>query len=665
MSAATIALAHVLSADPDVDICTLRTDTDHKLSIGASVCRLRWRQQVSTAVAADADLSTTCGALLDALAMLESLEDGDDVDRATVNVLIDRPLPSSNPSECDEALRSLRAAVVGVAAQIWYRAGERWSEDVGQPPVWPRGNDRVRGWVNDLMLPRLTTAPTEFAMQLIDAIADPSAHLYPSAIKAKSLDKWALRIDGLEIGTLGDTKGVLTLGKTGKSGDGPQRKKFVKLFGSTPVTVTNGSAKSGELTVAEAAEKIRRLMRGFRETDVVGAPLAHRAKGDKKVVDEHTLEARLLKGLVSLDDAKLVLDDARVARGSQFPTMWGTNTQARYLDAMLRRGTTPVACELKVAIGGQGRYYRRSLLQAVLYRHFIVNAADLSPWFAEAKLTQADTVAAIGIPIPARWTPRFDRDLELLRRVGSRVGVEVHVLDDRRTPDFDCSEHLAEPEAEQYERLSWRLAAALSRRWPRSLGRVLELHDAGGFYDQLQLRPVNDYSLDLCSVQPRITLNRAGSAWVFNQVGEARWTWRGIWNHLAAGGDADEAALKLGAIAGLGKPEKSTGPTFAQMASYFLELVGDPSWQWRNAWPDTGSTASWFDELPMSTAGTATAPGSLPPAARVWGAMRNDRPHVVINQDTLATWVMTDGSFKQLSGKPLDRVTKAAQQVQP
>lgn len=119
------------------------------------------------------------------------------------------------------------------------------------------------------------------------------------------------------------------------------------------------------------------------------------------IVDEHTLEARLLKGLTRLDyDQQLVLDDQVVGRGSQFPTLWTDQPggRAKYLDAMVRRDATPIAIELKVATGGQGRYYRRSLVQAVLYRYFITNAPGLDPWFQAAGLDQTALEAAIGIP---------------------------------------------------------------------------------------------------------------------------------------------------------------------------------------------------------------------------------------------------------------------------
>lgn len=169
-----------------------------------------------------------------------------------------------------------------------------------------------------------------------------------------------------------------------------------------------------------------------------------------------------------------------------------------------------------MATGGQGRYYRRSLVQLVLYRHFIRNAPGLEPWFRTAGLSRIAAQGCVGVPIPDRWTPRFTKDLELLTRVGERVGARVHVLDDRRTPDWVAVKGLPEPGVDEQELLSWRLAAALSSRWPISLGRVVERHDCGGLYDQLQLQGTGDRRLDWPSPRPRVSLNRPGSLWVFS-----------------------------------------------------------------------------------------------------------------------------------------------------
>src|SRR5437660_184677 len=132
-----------LGRDDDVDQATVRIDTDRLLSIGADVWRLRWRGQATAAVAEDAGLHTTCGALLDALAIFEVAPAGT-YDPTAVNVLIDRPLPGETPTETDQALRSLRSAVRGITARTWYRGGDRlWQEDRTPPPIWPLDNPTV------------------------------------------------------------------------------------------------------------------------------------------------------------------------------------------------------------------------------------------------------------------------------------------------------------------------------------------------------------------------------------------------------------------------------------------------------------------------------------------------------------------------------------------
>lgn len=658
-----------IELDVDADQTTLATATDTALAIGQDVWRLRWRNQVSTAVAEDAGLHTTCGALLDALTVLETTPPGQDgrLDPTTVNVFIDRPLPDGVLSETDQAMRSLRDAVLGVQARVWYRRDETgWAEDVGPAPTWSEDDPTVAGWVDDYLLPRLTSPPGGLAVEIVTAVDDPSLQLYPSAINRGVTDTWALRIDGLQIGIAGPSTATLTIGKPGKNGDGTQRTTFVEIFGRASVTVT-ADAEPGpdELTVGAAAERIRRLLMAFREADVRGAPLSHRASAGVRFIDEHTLEARLLKGLAHLTDSEhqLVLDDFEAARGSQFPTLWGHGAKPRYLDALLRRGTTPLAVELKVATGGQGRYYRRSLIQAALYAHFIHHAQGLEPWFRVAGLDRDATQPCIGVPIPTRWTQRFSDDLDLLRRVAARIGVEVHVLDDRATPDWIASSGLAEPNEAVCEQLSWRLAAALAARWPTSLGRMVEVHDCGGFYDQIQLQPVNDRSLDWPAPRPRISLNRPGSAWVFGQLGQPRWVWREVWNHLAAGGDAEEAAATIGAIAGLGVKEIASGPGFAQLAAALHERADAPSISWRCAWPGENSIPSWVDRYSaVLTRYSRTAPpGSIPTVARIWGAEREGEALAIIDQENLRTWVWSGTSVVELrDSDPLDRIARIA-----
>jgi hypothetical protein len=669
-----------LDIDDQVDMGSLRTTTDKELSIGQDVWRLRWRGQLTTAVAGDADLHTTCGALLDALALFERASGGtatageaEALDLSTINLLIDRPLPGDHTSETDEALRSMRDAIIGVKARIWYqRAGTGWTEDVALAPTWPKEDPQVAKWVNKLLLPRLTAQPGQFALALVEAVDDPSLHLYPSEIKAGRTDIWALRLDGLEIGTASNARATLTIGQPGETEDGPARKIFADIFGQSSVLVSDEAASLPEtLNISQAAEGIRALLRRFRRKDVRGAPITYRAQGDIARVDEHALEARLLKGIVRLknEPTELVLDDDLVARGSQFPTLWGHGSEPRYLDALLRHGTTPLAVELKVATGGQGRYYRRALVQSVLYQHFIRNAPGLDPWFETAGLDRMATEGAIGIPTPRRWTPGFQKQLDLHRRVAARVGAAVYVLDDRAAPDWVATKDLDEPRAEQLELLSWRMAAALSNRWPRSLGRIVEVHGAGGLYDQIELQGLSDRSLTLPSPGPRISLNRPGSLWVLSQSGSPSWTWREIWEYLAHEGSADEASEVVGAMAGLGMREPLKRPTFAQMAVDILEASPPLSgWSWRCASLGGHETSQWVERfrVPLRQySRTPTAVGRLPTIARIWGAVRDGAASVIVDQENLRTWIWDGEGVQNLDGLlPRQRIKAAVAATQ-
>jgi hypothetical protein len=668
------ALRSRLAADPNADKSSLLTDTDKRLAIGRDVWRLRWRGQLACAVAEDASLPTTLGALLDVLTLLED-------DKATlvpanrdqVHVLVDRPLPAPEAGdEVAQALRSLRDAVRGVHAVIWYR-GEvsSWVQDEAPAPTW-RDNDQVRQWVRELLLPRLTAQPAGLALALVKAVDDPSLHLYPSEIKHGKPAKWALRLDGLQIGTVEASSGTLTIGGAAAAGDGPQRKVF-KHFVRSDTLAFGLKPSANEADLDEAVRVIRRLMDHWRGTEVAGAPVTHRYSQGIGIVDEHALEARLLKGLIRLPGygrLGLVRRDERVARGSQFPTLWSREGPARYLDAMLTDGTTPLAIELKVATGGQGRYYRRALTQAVLYRHFIQNAPDLDPWFRAADLDRRATRPLLGIPIPTRWTRTFQANLDLLRRVATRVGADVAVLDDRKTPDWSIHKLGSEPTRESTERLSWRLAAALVHRWPKSLGRAVELHRGGGQYDEIQLQPRSDRRLDPPSPQPRISLNRPGSLWVWSALGADRWVWRGIWHYLTAGGNPAHAARLIGVTAGLRQEPPSKSPSFCELAAAFLEEVADPdAWTWRCAWStgDYGEGAALglerFHRV-LSRYSRMAAGHAVPTIARIWCAVRGGQAEVAMDQQNLRVWASTPhGITEAPQGDALDRMIFAARLV--
>ena len=116
--AAAVELALHLAHDPDVREGSIRNHTDSRLSDRARMYgdSAPWRGQVTCAVGFDADLHTSCGAVLDALAVLEVIlnddlfgvfgRDFEPIDPTGVNVLVDRELEWP-PTESDEALRSV------------------------------------------------------------------------------------------------------------------------------------------------------------------------------------------------------------------------------------------------------------------------------------------------------------------------------------------------------------------------------------------------------------------------------------------------------------------------------------------------------------------------------------------------------------------------------
>lgn len=677
--AAAAQLALHLDVDPDVLDGVIRRDTDSRLSIGADVWRMVWRGQMTCAVGKDADLHTTCGAVLDVIALHQVAHDLDvavaldrevgPIDPTEANVLVDRELEWP-PTECDEALRSVRDATGGFV-RIWYRSGDGWREDREPAPYWPSGHPLVTDWVDRLMIPRLVTEPTGLALEFMSAVGDPSVHLYPSAISATERGQWAVRCDGLQIGLVGRESGALTVGKPGKEGaTSSQRRDFIDVFGAEQVTFAETPNRAaGEISVLEAADLVRGLLNRWRPAPVPGSPLMHRG-----VVDEHAAEARILKGIIELDQLELIAGDDQVARGSQFPTLWSAQApklKAKYLDAMLRHSGAPCAVELKVGTGGQGRYYRRSLVQAILYRHFIANAPDLDPWFEAAGLERRQVLGMIAIPEPSKFTSAFAFRLDLLRRVAERVGVSVLVFDANYSPlSPDASElELAEHEREHH---IWRYIAALCARWPKSFGRVVETNFADGFYELLSIRSLNDDTFEHPSPRPRVMINRSGSVRVYSPLGNER-LYSPLWFSPLSGGDERDEVRALGQLGDFGKPEAdppSDRPTFALLATTFIEHAPGQNWRWHSAWPDIGEPAWWVERWRTVVAGVSAEPSGshLPGLADFWGAIRGGpgegEADVLVHQRTMRVWVWHNNAIIEPQGAdPISKMIAAADRI--
>jgi hypothetical protein len=661
------ALADRLETDPRTQRGSVLVGIDNALGFGANVIRLVWCDQFTIAVGESADLPTACGGVLDALALLlhpaSPLVAGD---RAVINLLIDRPLPQDPGTEADQAVRTLRFSVSGVMARIWYQRElpSSWVEDVSSPPDFRSSRAPAR-WVNSRLLPRLRAVPEGLATDIVEMVADDSLQLYPAPITQSQPDLWSLRLDGLEIGKVSSDRGMLAVGKPGGGSTGGQRQAFLSISGGVESVCFTYNGDNGTLTLGQAAELISRYAYFWRRQsmpiDVPGSPVCHRESSGSLYLDEHALEARLLKGIARLrgfSAAGLVGGDEMVARGSQFPTLWSDTGGQKYLDALLSEGATPLAVELKVASGGQGRYYQRSLIQAVLYRHFIRSVGELDPWFVEADLDRLAVRGVVGLAEPRHWTKSFSSKLAVLRQIADHIGIDVEVIDDRRTPELETTGEL-DSTREHTEHLSWLLAAALYRRWPTSLGNVVHVnHEGGGLYDMLRMQSTKDHSFTVPSPLSRISLNRPGSVWVRSHQGTDRWVWRGIWSALQGGMDPDEAAETIGFIAGLPVDRSRDGANLPEIAALLTARSADI--RWTCAWDTAcGDTRSREATIPPGLRGEfrryrgSGQPDSIPSLARLWCAQENGVTRCVVDQKTLTGWTTRGGVWRKVEVRGL------------
>lgn len=312
---------------------------------------------------------------------------------AGLALLLDAPA-----TEAVAALETLSNAIADkVPVELFRHEDDSWV------PIGPSGFDpsdeqahykRWAGYLNfDFAVPALVN-------KLITAVGLPELRAYPQ-LTAK--DEWSIRLEGLEVARIKGTGGTLGVGKPGKNDAlSPERRAWVEVAETAaPIKVDVGN-------LSDAAK----IIMGFAER------WASMAGGHQ---NEHVLESRILRGKVPIKVSGGTLSSIRpsdvVNWGSQFPTIWGPNGRARYLDALLRDpldSRVPWAVEMKVD-RSVGQYYRHAVVQAVLYRHFIRHATPLHFWFEQFDLDPTQCQAAVVVPTIAAtiWHDRLTDLCEL------------------------------------------------------------------------------------------------------------------------------------------------------------------------------------------------------------------------------------------------------------
>ncbi len=367
---------------------------DRKNSISTKVIRCHHDGQLAVAVGSDSGAKVQIAALLDLLDLHLQSPDRDSAQQVTL-ILGGCP---DGPEALDAIGTMVHSMTSGPQVRVLVADDKGLLAPVETEPCDFSTDAEYSGWLKLLMA--VESGPPALLRKLVREVAalagwDGAASQPLMAYQMLSArGRWSLRLEGLEVGRFKGTSGWLDVGKVGKLGDlSPQRQAWIAATGAdAPLTVTGRAA---ELSGASAA------LWAFAQQWLP------RLKPDGAVPikqDEHALESRVLRGLApvvvpGVGRLERLHDDPAVNWGSQFPTKWGRQGSARYLDALLRDGATPWAVEIKIQGGtGVGGYYRHAVAQAVLYRHFIRQARPLQPWFDKYDLHRQDCQAAILVP---------------------------------------------------------------------------------------------------------------------------------------------------------------------------------------------------------------------------------------------------------------------------
>ena len=228
---------------------------------------------------------------------------------------------------------------------------------------------------------------------------------------------WSGRVEGLQV--ISSEQNTLNVGNPGR--DGAQsfaRQKFLEIQDRC-------KDKPENLLL----ELIHNRKMSLNDSYAIQAPKVRTSLAQCE--REHHLESRILRGDIQVNvlvDGNLCVLERATALTFQFPTLWDwrADEKPRYVDALMKQGTTPYILELKINSGGEGEYYRHAVTQALLYREFIRKAHPVHNWFNEQGLIAANCEAAVVLPEGA--TPG---QLEQVRLLANVWGVKLLTVPNR------------------------------------------------------------------------------------------------------------------------------------------------------------------------------------------------------------------------------------------
>lgn len=404
--------------DDIADSGIINAPANRSMGLSSEVLRFRWNGRPSVAVCPSVPGGERINLILSGLAWLiqqDALSSG-------LNAIVCTDAATGDPQWVEhlDALATQAAELAGlVEVQLFLLRPGGEPEPRGVGSFDPSADPRPPQW-SDMLLAASSTPVDGVAADLVHLVNRPSLALYPKLGTGSSSTPWQIRLDGLDVGRVGTNQGRLKLATSNLSNPGEPRETWRSVLGMDPFDFTRSSPD-------DAVELVRMLIAAWGG-DGTGAVLAHGRP-------EHALEAHVLSGrlqLITSDSGPLFpiapIRDGAIS-GAQFPTIWGADGKARYLDALLKdEQARPWAIELKdqYAGGGHGSYLRHGISQAVLYRHFIRATSALDPWFQHLGLVRSDCQAAVAFPAAA---PVARARVEQHRRLAQFFDVDVMEFD--------------------------------------------------------------------------------------------------------------------------------------------------------------------------------------------------------------------------------------------
>ena len=345
-------------------------------------------------------------------------------DGVTVTSELDIILGGARPEASDALFTLVRSLKGAPAVRIFDYRHDSAITRLADTRFKPAAARRILGWQRLLseILQQRELPP--LVRDVMDKVRRQELRAYPMLSRP---GRWSIRLEGLEVAQLDAAGGFVDIGKNGKD-NAVSPARSVWLRAAEPGVPRDVRADDPGASAA-AARQITRFATAWLDPN-------------GKQQNEHALESRILRGYTPIDvpgvgTLELIPPPRRdleryVNWGSQFPTLWGTGGSTRYLDALLRKGRTPWAIEIKVDIDGSGTgiggYYRHAISQAVLYREFIRAGTPLHFWFTGQDLDADDCRAAVVVPDLTAGNARRDHRADL-RSICKLFDVELIEVD--------------------------------------------------------------------------------------------------------------------------------------------------------------------------------------------------------------------------------------------